>query len=396
MECSYVPGLETKVDKLVKPKVIFLVTTDWYFISHRLTLALELKNRGYSVTVITGKGDRGTEIAAHFHHVVINFNRSGMNPLTEFPTLLQICKHYRRLKPDIVHHIALKPVAYGSIAAKLTGIPRVINTIAGLGFSYIRSGLRTSLLRRMIWLTFRSGYQSGKTLTVFQNADDMRMFIRRRYTPEHESLLIKGSGVDTQKFQPASNPVNQVPVVLLPARMLWPKGVGVFVEAAKIVKSQGLQAKFQLAGPADPANKTAVPEAQLREWHRDGIVEWLGNCKNMAERFGSVDIVTLPSYYREGIPLVLLEAAASGKPLITTLMPGCKETVSEGYNGYLVTPNDAEALASSIVRLLKDPHLRTEMGHNSRKLALENFAMEKINQAYIEAYNQLLTPSSRV
>lgn len=365
-------------------RLLFVVTEDWYFVSHRLALAEAARAAGYAVSVATRDGAYADRIrAAGIELIPLRLSRRGGAPLRE---IVELTRLYRALKPDLVHHVALKSVVYGSVAALFAGVPGRVNAIAGLGwlFTSARGGAR--LLRRplrvvLAWLLRRPG-----SLALVQNADDLA-FLAGAGVLAGRLRLVPGAGVDTRRFAPAAVPPQGPVRVVLAARMLRDKGVAEFVEAASLLNTRGVRAQFVLVGAPDPDNPASLTEAELRAMTRQGV-EWPGQCADMPEVWRGAHIACLPSY-REGLPKSLLEAAACGLPIVTSDTPGCRDTVSAG-NGLLVPPRDPERLAEALMRLITDPALRADMGHRSRVLAVERFDQSHIHAATLALYRELL------
>jgi glycosyltransferase involved in cell wall biosynthesis len=365
-------------------KLLFLVTEDWYFVSHRLALAVAAKEAGYAVSVATRVRKHGDIIrAAGLRLIPFENSRGSVNPLGECWLLLRLIALWLREKPDVAHHVAMKPVLYGSIAARIAGTPRVINALAGMGwlFSSDAGSARwlKPLVRRALGWVLRSG------TVLVQNPDDARLLVQMGI-PEGLIRRIAGSGVDLQRFAPQAEP-GGVPVVLLCARLLWDKGVGEFVAAARLLRERGVEARFVLAGEPDQANPSAIPREQLSDWVQEGIVEYLGWVDDMPQLLAGSCVVCLPSY-REGLPKALIEAAAAGRPIVTTDMPGCRDVVRNGDNGLLVPPRDAAALAEQLSRLLADPLLRRQMGARGRLRAEEEFGAASIIRQTLALYSE--------
>lgn len=369
-------------------KLLFLVTEDWYFCSHRLPLARAAKAAGYEVIVATRVGRHGEAIVAEgFKLIPIGLRRSSHNPLRELFAIAEIAAIYRRERPDIVHHVALKPVLYGSLAARLARVPGVVNALAGMGYVFSSATLKARLLRPLVVGAFRLLLGARNSLLILQNPDDRRMLVDSGVADAQRTRLIRGSGVDIGSFMPTPEP-GGIPVVMLPSRMLQDKGVMEFVEAARLLRQRGVVARFVLVGDSDSENSAAIPDTQLEAWHKDGVIEWWGRCENMPEVLAQAHIVCLPSY-REGLPKVLLEAAACGRPLVATDVPGCREIVIDGSNGLLVPPRDREALASAIGRLLAAPELRAKMGKRGRELAETDFSVDQVVRQTLAVYREL-------
>ncbi len=370
------------------PKLLFLVTEDWYFCSHRLPLARAARAAGYEVVVATRVGRHADAITGEgFKLVPLNLRRSSQNPLRELAAILEITGVYRRERPDLVHHVALKPVLYGSIAARLARVPAVVNALAGLGFVFASASLKARLLRPWVVGALRLLIDAEGSRLIVQNPDDRRMLVEGGISAAGRVRLIRGSGVDLRRYLPSAEPEG-TPLVMLPARLLWDKGVGEFVAAARLLKAQGAVARFALVGDGDAENPAAIADEEIEAWREGGVVEWWGRREDMPEVLGLAHIVCLPSY-REGLPKVLLEAAACARPLVATDVPGCREIVIDGRTGLLVPPRDAPALAAAIGRLLAAPQLRAEMGRRGRELVAAEFSEESVVAQTLAVYREL-------
>lgn len=370
-----------------KPRIIYLIPNDWYFWTHRLHLAQAARDAGYEVTIATLPGEYVERIKAEgfiFHP--LKLQRLNATPWTELKTIADIVSLHRRVRPDIVHQVTLRVVLYGSIAAKITHIPTV-NAITGLGYLFIANGLKERVLRNILALIFRF-FLKGHNVTIFQNEDDRGAFLQRKIVKENQTVLIAGAGVNTQEFAPTPEPEG-IPTILLTARMLKDKGIIELVEASRLLKQRGNIFRVILAGMLDPGNPTAITEQEINEWQADGLVEWVGQQSDIAQRLVQCHIVCLPSY-REGLPLSLIEAAAAGRPIVTTDVPGCREIVREGWNGLLVPAKDSVALAEALQKLMQDAQLRKQFGSNGRQLALEKFTQETVIQQTMKVYQTLI------
>jgi len=381
-------------DSKRRPTVLFLVTDDWFFLLHRRALAKAALEAGFRVVVATAPGERGAEIrAAGFEYRLLPLRRESRNPLREIWAIIAIFRLYRELRPDLVHQVAIKPILYGTLAARLAGIPAVVNAVTGLGHVFSAGGRGRRLMKKAVEQAYgRIGRRPG-IIFLFENPDDREHFLARRLLAPEQAVLILGSGVDVERFRP---PVAEVaaerekPVVLLAARLLWSKGVGEYVRAARKLKARGVEAEFQLAGVPDQSNPEAVPLSCLLSWHRQEIIRWLGYCDDMPALYGRADIVCLPTRYREGIPVTLLEAAACGRPLVATAMPGCREIVIPGENGFLVAPGSVAELARALETLLADAALRRRFGASGRRLVRERFSQERVIAETFAVYRRLL------
>lgn len=365
-------------------RILFFVTEDWYFCSHRLPLAIAARKAGYDVTVVTRVREHGEMIrAAGLTLVPFEIARSGMNPLRELMVLWRLFVVYRRVRPDIAHHVAMKPVLYGGLVARLVGVPGVINALAGMGWLFTSTGGGARLIKRGVRAALRHLLAHG--IALVQNPDDAELLVRLG-APSANIRRIAGSGVDLERFHPTSEPEG-VPVIVLPARLLRDKGVGEFVEAARMLRSRGIQARFLLVGDPDPANPSSIPADQLAGWLREGWVEHLGWKRDMPGVFAQAHVVCLPSY-REGLPKALIEAAAAGRPIVTTDVPGCREVVTDGVHGLCVPARNANALADALAQLIADPALRVRMGTSARARAEAEFGLDAVIAQTLALYRE--------
>ena len=373
----------------MKPKLLFLVTEDWYFWSHRLPIARAALRSGYEVVVATRVGSYGKRICDEgFRLVPLQLSRESYAPWNELRAIRELKRIYRHEQPDIVHHVALKPILYGSIAALGRRDTKVINALAGLGYLVASSSLKARALRQVIWSAFRFLLNRPNSQVLLQNQEDKQFVVRKMKVSPAKAVVIRGAGVDMDLFQPAPEP-DGVPLVLLPSRMLWNKGITEFVEAAALLRNKGLDARFVLAGDTDINSPACIPRRQLLDWQASGTVEWWGRCDDMPRVFAQASLVCLPSY-REGIPKALVEASASGRAIVTTDVPGCRDIVRQGTNGILVSPRDPVSLANAIATLLKDSATRREMGRRGREIAVNEFSEETVVEQTLALYKELL------
>ena len=370
-------------------KILYFATEDWAFCLHRLALARAARESGHDVVVVTRVRDRAAEItAAGLRLVPLELSRGGMRPWQELVTLFRLMRIYRRERPDLAHHVAIKPVLYGSLVAALTGVPAVVNALTGMGFLFTSQRRFVKMLRPLVEFALRVLLNRRGSRVIFQNADDLATLTAKKIVDPANARLIRGSGVDTEAFSPSPEPAG-VPVVVLPARLLWDKGVGEFVAAARMLKSRGVQARFALVGDRDAQNPAVVPEASLEAWRADGTVELWGWRNDMAEVYRECHIVCLPSY-REGFPKVLLEAAACGRPLVSTNVEGCREAVVQDRSGFLVPVRDAPALAEALARLIEDAGLRATFGAAARAIVVGELALPVVIARTLAVYREVL------
>jgi glycosyltransferase involved in cell wall biosynthesis len=374
-----------------RPKILFVVAEDWYFWSHRRPIASAALQNSYDVFVATRVGDCGEKIIeAGFRLIPLRLDRSSYSLFHELRTVSELRSIYRREKPDIIHHIALKPILYGSIAALGNRRIQVINAFAGLGYLVSSPSFKARMLKRVLWKMFRFLLNRPNSFLLLQNREDRDLLVAEVGVPPEKTTIIRGSGVDVNEFQAIAE-VPSVPIVLLSSRMLWIKGISDFVEAAKLLHSRGVRARFVLAGDTDPGSPGAIPREKLQEWQNAGRVEWWGHQQSMSRMLQQSAIVCLPSHGGEGVPKALIEAAASERAIVATDVPGCRDIVRHGTNGLLVPPKNPAALADAIATLLNDPSLRAAMGRRGREIAVNEFSEEKVIQQTLALYRQLLS-----
>jgi glycosyltransferase involved in cell wall biosynthesis len=372
-------------------KLLFLVNDDWYFISHRLQLARAARDAGAEVFVMTRLSEHKAALESEGFRIIPwkSMSARSINPVREARTLVEVFVAYRRFRPDIVHHIALKPAMYGGLACIAWGRIPSIQTIAGLGYLFTNPRRGLQWLRWMTIALLWFVHRATRTKTIFQNPDDREFFMKLGIVDSKNAVLIKSSGVNVKSFLPLPEPTG-VPVILLASRMLWDKGVREFVEAAQELRRQGVRARFALAGRVDGESEGGVSEEQLLAWDRERIVEWWGYTQDVRLFIARSNVICLPSYYREGVPKILLEAAACGRAIITTDAPGCRETVRNGDNGLLVPPKDVASLVRAIRVLVEDPVLRANMAKKSREIVVQVFSEDLVIRRTLSVYRELL------
>lgn len=364
-------------------KIIITATTSWNHYNSRMHLARALRHEGYEVLLLSPY-DEFTQFLLDEGFQWVNFplKPRGKNIVQELRAILFMTSLYRLEKPDIVNHFTPKGVIYGSIAAKLSGVRTVYNTITGLG--YVFSGKSNNFLKFLVTLFYKISLKN--TTVLFQNPDDQSLFISQRIVDSKKCFLIPGSGVDMERFK-IHPETDGIPVVLLPSRFVEEKGIRYFVEAARILKLRQVNARLVLVGRPEEDQPTSIHHTEITHWMNEGLIEWWGWHNNMEQIYPLAHIVCLPTYYMEGIPKSLIEAAACGRALIATNTPGCREIVHDGENGFLIPSQNAHALANAISHLVEDRSLREKMGRKSRTLAVTKFSMEKIIIRYLEIYN---------
>jgi glycosyltransferase involved in cell wall biosynthesis len=378
-------------EKRKTSKILFLVAEDWYFCSHRLSLAVAAGQAGNDVVVAT----RVTAHKSVIEHAGLRvvplrrLNRSSLNPFRELAALGELVSIYRRERPDLVHQVALKPVIYGSIAARFANVSSMVNALGGLGFVFSSRSLLARLLKPVLVGAFRFIFNNPRNRLILQNMDDLTVVTKNAGVNQRYIRLIRSAGVDLNKYKVREQPPG-TPVVMLASRMLWAKGIGEFVSAARILREQGVSARFVLVGEPDAENPSSVSRKQLQVWSDSGVVEWWGYHNDMPEVLPQARIVCLPSYYGEGIPKVLIEAMACARPIVTTDMPGCRDIIQSGKNGLLVNPRDVENLSMALKVLLLDESKCQQMGIEGRRIAEEEFALPRIIAETMAVYRELL------
>ena len=373
-------------------KAVLFANTDWYLYNFRRTLALALQRQGYEVLLISPAGPYGDKLRAlGLRWESLPMARRSLNPLRETALLWHLVHLLRREQPVLVHGFTIKCAVYGSLAARLAGVPARVNAVAGMGYVFTSPQLKARLLRPVVRSLLRLALGGNGARLILQNADDVALFRRAGLVDEAHIRLIRGSGVNCAQFAAGTHarpPGDGRMRVLLASRLLWDKGLAEFVAALRQLRLQGCTVHALLAGTPDPGNPATVPETTVREWVAEGLVTWLGHVDDMAGLLGSVDVVVLPSH-REGLPRTLLEAAACGLPLIITDVPGCREVVSDGVDGLLVPKGDSKALAQAIRRLQENPELARRLGEAARLKARSQFDEHIVIQHTLEVYAEL-------
>jgi glycosyltransferase involved in cell wall biosynthesis len=380
-------------------KFVFFANTDWYLYNFRLSTAQRLQADGHEVVMLSPPGPFGERFAAlGFRWVTLPMDRASLNPAREFFTVRHLARLLRRERPDLVHNFTVKCAVYGGLAARLAGVPAVVNAVAGMGYVFTSNSAKARLLRPLIKAMMRATLDNQRSLLILQNPDDAEIFSRSKLVAAHRIQVIRSSGVNTTRFRPIQRAQGKRPLrVLLAARLLWEKGIQEYVDAATALKAQGRDIEFLLAGMPDPGNPRSVSEAQAQQWADAGTLVWLRHVEDMPALFETVDVMALPSYYREGVPKSLIEGAAAGLALITTNLPGCREVVTRhGVDGLIVEPRNAASLADLIARLDDDRALLRTLGASAREKALADFDERLVIQRTVDAYEQLLRPKAVV
>lgn len=380
-------------------KILYLVTDDWYFLSHRLSLASAVRDQGNEVVVVTAPGPDVCRIEQEgFRHRTLAFHRTRASQVFNLPVLRRLTQIYRDERPDLVHHVSFLPIFYGSLAANRAGITGVVNAVTGLGHSFVPGSRLRRMLRWIVERAYKHAFRRSRSAVIFQNNDDRLHFIEHGLVRKEMCHIVPGSGVDTQRFIPDSTDtagVSAVEAVILQAsRMLWTKGVGDTVEASRILRERGVEHRLILAGRTHASNPESIPEGVLHAWEREGELAWIGHSDDMPALYRQATVFCLPSVYREGIPLALLEACASGCPVVTTDMPGCRDVVSHGKNGLVVPVRSPDRLADALEMLIKDAGLRARMGRAGRERTLREFSKELVIDRTLDCYRKILATAT--
>lgn len=369
-------------------KTLMVANTDWYLYNFKLSLADALRDEGFEVVMVSPAGEFSPRLAEKgYRHIPWEVGRQSILPWQEIGSILALRKIYLAEKPDLVQHFTIKPVLYGGIAAMTTGIRRQLITITGRGYVFLTDELKAKLVRPLTRLLYRQVFSGRGVRVIFENDADREYFIAGKFIPPHRTRLIEGVGVDIDFFTPAPEPEGE-PVIAYTGRLLWDKGVGDLVEAAREVRSQ-IPLKVLLTGEPDPGNPSSIDPRVIQTWVAEGFVEWQGFQENVKTVYEQSHIIALPSRF-EGVPTVLLEAAACGRAIVASDIPGCRVAVEHEVSGLLTPVGDVQALAVALERLLSDGELRRRMGAAGRERALRLFTKQRINQATIELIREML------
>lgn len=380
-------------------KLLFLVAEDSYFCSHRLDLAKAALEKGFQVAVATRCKNHQAIIEQAGVQVfpLRYFNRSGINPIKQLLALRELYQIYQHYQPDVVHHVAVKPVLLGSVIAQMTKIPKVINALGGLGYLFTHTffdcnkrcikKLKKTLLRAIVCTFYQWAFSRTNALLLLQNADDKQMLIEYNCVKDNRVMIIPGSGIDITAYPVTPFPPSPPIIITCISRMLWDKGIGELVAAAELLQQQNLPIKLRLYGLPDPENPASIPIKTLEQWKASGLIEWSGFCNDVATAYAECHIAVLPSY-REGLPKSLLEAASCGRPIVTTDVPGCREVVQEGENGFLVPVQNATELSLKLTLLIENATLREQMGKCGRQRVELHFSSQVIHKKILSLYSQ--------
>jgi glycosyltransferase involved in cell wall biosynthesis len=372
--------------------LLFVVNVDWFFLSHRLPIALEAMRQGYQVHIATGLTDKLDELQCHglvVHPLALDRSSAGLG--NAWRTMVQLWQVFRAVRPDVVHLVTIKPVLLGGLVARLARVPAVVAAVSGLGFVFVAKGVKASARRWLVGGLYRLALGHHNLKVIFQNPDDRASLARLADLPGRKVAMIRGSGVDLTQYSVMPTPPG-MPVVVLAARLLADKGVLEFVQAARLLRQRGCNARFVLVGTVDRANPASFTDAEVSAWVHDGVVEWWGHRADMPQVLAAAQLVVLPSY-REGLPKVLIEAAACGRAVVTTDVPGCRDAIEPGLTGVLVPVRNAVALADAMEDLINDPLRCKVMGDGGRALAEKAFDVRQVVAAHLQIYQELIGKS---
>ena len=371
----------------MKKKILFIVNADWFFCSHRLNIGVEAIKNNYEVhlaTKFTGCEEKLIPLGFKIHP--ITFDR-GSNLIKTAKSFFQIFFLIKKIKPDIVHAITLKPIIFGGFAAKFLTNLSFVASVSGLGYLFISSDLKALILKFFAKFFIRLAFSKENLKVIFQNQEDLKEISRMCNLNFKKTILIKGSGVDLNFFKPLRKEPNSKNI-LFASRLLKSKGLLEFIKSAKVMNSSDFT--FLVAGMLDKENPDCISEKQINEWERNGIIKYCGYIKNMRDLISQSKVVVLPSYYGEGLPKILIEAAACGKPIITTDHQGCRDAIIPNKTGILIPPRDTKALTSALKKLLNSPDLCKKMGLAARNYAIENFDIKSVNEKHLRIYGDFI------
>jgi len=378
-----------------KGKLVFIVNVDWFFISHRLALAIAARNQGWDVHVFTTDTGRVAELeVAGLVVTKIPLGRALQNPLTEIYCLVSIIAGLRRVRPNIVHCVAFKAAIFGGLSARLSRVPGIVIAVTGLGSTFLQSSWKSRLWKRVVFGLMRYICNGKATRVILQNTDDVSDFVDPRVARRDQIALIRGSGVSIPSFPFVPEPDESDGFYcVFPARLLKDKGVYEFVEAARIIRSREADANLHmvLVGAIDPHNSSSITQTELESWAKEGnVIEVAGQITDMAAVYQQCHVVVLPSY-REGLPKVLIEAGASGRASITTDVPGCREIVKDGINGLIVPAKDATALADAVQKLMKDRQLRHALARRAHQIVVDEYDVRQVVGKTLSLYDEIVS-----
>jgi glycosyltransferase involved in cell wall biosynthesis len=380
--------------KRAKRRLVFLVPDDITFIVQRLVMAKAALNGGYEVHVLSSDTGHVEKLESYgFIHHRLDLHRGGLNPVADFGSFVRLIFLLAKIRPDILHNVSIKPVIYGSTAGTIVGLKRIVNLVNGLGYAFSRKGFKGELVHFAAVMMYRNALALPGLRVIFQNPDNRQYFLDHKLVDADKTVLIRGSGVDMKKFVKTPLPQTEVPTILYVGRLLWSKGIRELVKAAEILRAKNIPFNLVIVGEPDELNPESANPAVIKEWEDKGLLKWMGRQSDMPKFYQQADIVCLPSNYGEGLPLTMLEAAATGRPLVTTDVPGCREVIKD--NGFLVPPLDAQRLADVLEKLLIDREMRERFGEASYQMVKEEFSSVIVEEKLLAVYRSLLVEPVR-
>lgn len=379
----------------MKTKILLSANTDWYLYNFRFSLIHLLRDQGYELVLVTPPGKFSSYFEENgFRWIPWNVERQSIVPWSELSAILELNRIFQQEKPELVHNHTIKSVLYGSLVARINRMPNVVNSITGRGYVFLSNEAKAERLKLLAKLLYKLAFRNPNFAAIFENEGDRQYFIQEHLVRKERTWLITGVGVDINRFTPQPEPAG-IPVILYSGRLLWDKGVGLLVDAVKLLRQQNISAQLALVGEPDPGNPASIPKSQIETWVKDGLAEWWGWQSDMNNVYGRSNMVALPTTYGEGVPTVLLEAAACGRSIVASDIPGCREVVQDGVNGKLISPDNPASLAAALSALVIDPDLRGRMGLTGRRLIEEKFTVDIVNEATLAVYRSVLKQDAR-
>ncbi|EHH1261799.1 glycosyltransferase family 4 protein [Vibrio parahaemolyticus] len=375
-------------------RILFVVNVDWFFMSHRLPIALQAIQEGYEVHLACSFSDKKFEleqlgIICHS----ISFSRSGGSILDELTTLLKVRSIIKQVGPKVVHAVTIKPVLYSGLALQLSRnnrSPSFVAAISGLGYVFTAKTIRARITKTLVSVFYKLSIRSKRKIVIFQNDSDKNILSKIVSLKKNEMEIIKGSGADLSIYKYHPERSDDIKVVSMACRLLKEKGVYNFVEAARIVKKRFPETEFRLIGDVDFGNPNSISKEEVESWVNEGVIVALGQRGDIPWLFSESNLVTLPSFYGEGVPKVLIEAAACGRPIVTTNNPGCRDAVIENETGITVPIRDSASLAKAIIYLLENKGIRQSMGLKARDYAVKEFDVNNVVKKHLDIYESLM------
>lgn len=374
----------------MQKKLFIVVNQDWFFLSHRLPIGVAAQNAGYDVTIVSEDTGVSDQIrAAGLKTINLPINKAGTNLKDEIKTLFFLFKLFRREKPDIVHLVGLKTMLWGSLACRLAGVGAMVSAVCGLGVLFDEQHAE-SLMTKSILRVLRLTHKGEHTKIIFQNNDDKGVFLNAKIMKEEQCAFTNGSGIDLKNYDYTPEPIGGKIKVIFTARMVEDKGTLILIEAAKSLENDYKERlQFLLCGGLD-TNPNGITKEMLEDRCDGDYIQWLGHRQDVLELLKQSHIMAFPSWYREGLPKSVIEAEAIGRPVITTDSVGCRDTVVDGENGFIIPVKDSVALAASLKKLIENPSLRLEMGKKARAIAVDRFDIKDVVRVHLDVYDSIL------